>query len=173
MSSFLFFLFVMLGAALLQTSPLLFSVGGGWRVDLLLLVVVYASLFWGEQQALVVGFCAGLGQDALSSELLGTHALSKTLSAFVILSLRRHVHVQSLVAQELLTLTALLTDTAARLALMAMVHVPLWSLAVLAPALLQQLGLSVLLAPLVCQGLHLLTQPLRISPKHGTERVVT
>ena len=34
-------------ALLAQTSPLLFTVGPGLRVDLTLMVVVYFSLFWG------------------------------------------------------------------------------------------------------------------------------
>ena len=58
-------------ALLLQTSPLLFTVGPGLRVDLTLLVVVYFSLFGGGERALVLGFLTGLCQDALSSEVLG------------------------------------------------------------------------------------------------------
>ncbi len=51
-------------ALLAQTSPLLFTVGSGLRVDLTLLVVVYFSLFWGGERALVLGFLTGLCHDA-------------------------------------------------------------------------------------------------------------
>jgi len=60
-------------ALLAQTSPLLGTVGSGLRVDFTLLVVVYFSLFWGGERALVLGFLAGLCHDALSSETLGVN----------------------------------------------------------------------------------------------------
>src|SRR6266487_6468876 len=86
-------------ALLAQTSPLLFTVGPGLRVDLTLMVMVYFSLFWGWKRALVLGFLTGLCHDALSSEVLGLSALSKTLTAFVVHTLSRNVQVQSLIAQ--------------------------------------------------------------------------
>jgi rod shape-determining protein MreD len=105
-------------AFVLQTSPLFFSVGAGWRVDLALLVVVYFSLFWDVQRALLVGFVIGLCQDALSSELLGLSALSKSLSAFAVYSLCRNVQAHSLIAQGLAACLAVLVDTSVRLLVM-------------------------------------------------------
>jgi len=90
-------------ALLAQTSPLLFTVGPGFRVDLTLVVVVYVSLFWGEERALVSGFVTGLCQDALSSDVLGVNAFSKSLTAFVVHTLSRNMEAQSLLAQSLFT----------------------------------------------------------------------
>src|SRR5215813_14350917 len=102
-------------ALLAQTSPLLFTVGRGLRVDLTLMVVVYFGLFWGWKRALVLGFLTGLSQDVLSSEVLGLGALSKTLTAFVVHTLSRHVQVQSIMVQVLFTGLAVAVDTLARL----------------------------------------------------------
>src|ERR671922_1369993 len=90
-------------ALLAQTSPLLATVGSGLRVDLALLVVVYFSLFWRGQRPLVLGFLTGLLQDALSSDVLGLNALSKTLTAFTVHALCQNVQVHSLIAQGLFT----------------------------------------------------------------------
>ena len=150
---------------LVQTSPLLFAAGSAWRVDLVLLVVVYFSLFWGGQQALLLGFWAGLAQDALSSELMGLHALSKSLAAFVVLSLCRQVQVQNLAAQELFALVAFLTDTLARLMLMGILQMRLWSFAAMIVPMLQQLLLTAVLVPLVCWGLQLAVHCLRVGPE--------
>src|SRR5438552_10629062 len=98
-------------ALLAQNSPLLFTVGAGLRVDLILMVVVYFSLFWGWKRALVLGFLTGLCHDALSSEVLGLSALSKSLTAFVVHTLSRNVQGQSLIAQVLFTALAVAVDT--------------------------------------------------------------
>src|SRR5262247_4055716 len=135
---------VVLLALLVQTSPLLFTVGPGLRVDLTLMVVVYFSLFWGWKQALVLGFLTGLCQDALSSEVLGLSALSKTLTTFVVHSLSRHVHVQSLTVQVLFTCLAIAGST-----------------------FVQQTLLSILLAPCVYYGLQSAMQYGHIRPDKG------
>src|SRR2546428_10448900 len=108
-------------ALLAQTSPLLFTVGSGLRVDLTLLVVVYFSLFWSGGRALVLGFLTGLCHDALSSEVLGLSALSKSLTAFVVHTLSRNVQGQSLIAQVLFTALAVAVDTLGRLVVLGVV----------------------------------------------------
>src|SRR5262245_14641632 len=140
-------------ALLAQTSPLLFTVGSGLRVDLTLLVVVYFSLFWGGERALVLGFLTGLGHDALSSEVLGLSALSKSLTAFVVHTLSRNVQVQSLIAQVLFTGLAVAVDTLARLVVL-VVQLRTLALPVMLSTFVQQLLLSVLLAPCVCYVLQ-------------------
>src|SRR5262247_2749858 len=135
---------VILLALLAQTSPLLFTVGPGLRVDLTLMVVVYLGLFWGWKRALVVGFLTGLCQDVLSSEVLGLNALSKTLTAFVVHTLSRHVHVQSLTVQVLFTCLAIAGST-----------------------FVQQTLLSILLAPCVYYGLQSAMQYGHIRPDKG------
>src|SRR5215471_5102541 len=111
-------------ALLAQTSPLLFTVGPGLRVDVALMVVVYFGLFWGGERALVLGFLAGLCQDTLSSEMLGLGAFTKTLTAFVVYTMSRHVHVQSLIVQVLFTCLAVAIDTLARLVVMLVFQLP-------------------------------------------------
>jgi len=141
-------------ALLAQTSPLLFTVGPGLRVDLTLVVVVYFSLFWGGERALVLGFLTGLCQDALSSEVLGLSALSKSLTAFVVYTLSRHVQVQSLMAQGLFTCLAVTVDTLARLVVMVVFQLPMLAWPIVLSTFVQQTLLSVLLAPCVCYGLQ-------------------
>jgi len=151
-------------ALLAQTSPLLFTVGSGLRVDLTLLVVVYFSLFWGGERALVLGFLTGLCHDALSSEVLGLSALSKSLTAFVIHTLSRNVQVQSLIAQVLLTALAVAVDTLARLVVLVVFQLRTLAVPVVLSTFVQQLLLSVLLAPCVCYVLQL-----AVKPGHGRQ----
>src|SRR5712692_7358452 len=141
-------------ALLAQTSPLLFTVGPGLRVDLTLVVVVYFSLFWGGERALVLGFLTGLCQDALSSEVLGLSALSKSLTAFVVYTLSRHVQVQSLMAQVLFTCLAVTVDTLARLVVMVVFQLHMVAFPIMLSTFVQQTLLSILLAPCVCYGLQ-------------------
>ena len=150
-------------ALLAQTSPLLFTVGSGLRVDLTLLVVVYFSLFWSGERALVMGFLTGLCHDALSSEVLGLSALSKSLTAFVVHSLSRNVQVQSLMAQVLFTSLAVAVDTLARLVVMVVFQLRTVAFPAVLSTFVQQLLLSILLAPHVYYVLQL-------AVKHSHER---
>ena len=154
-------------ALLVQTSPLLFTVGPGVRVDLPLVVVVYVSLFWGGERALVLGFLTGLCQDALSSEVLGLSALSKTLMAFVVHTLSRHVHVQSLTVQVLFTCLAVAVDTLTRLVVLMVFQLPSLALPIVFSTFVQQTLLSILLAPCVYYGLQSAMQYGHIRPDKG------
>jgi rod shape-determining protein MreD len=60
-------------------------------VDLPLIVVVYVALQRDALQALFVGAAAGLATDIFSSGLLGAGGFSKTLVAFIIVSLATRV----------------------------------------------------------------------------------
>ena len=154
-------------ALLAQTSPLLFTVGSGLRVDLTLLVVVYFSLFWGGERALVLGFLTGLCHDALSSEVLGLSALSKSLTAFVIHTLSRNVQVQSLIAQILFMALAVVVDTLARLVVMVVFQLHMVALPIVLSTFVQQTLLSLLLAPCVCYGLQSAMQDGRVRQDKG------
>ena len=154
-------------ALLAQTSPILFTVGPGLRVDLTLMVVVYLSLFWGWKRALVLGFLTGLGQDALSSEVLGLSALSKTLTAFVVHTLSRHVHVQSLTVQVLFTCLAVAVDTLARLVVLMIFQLASLALPVVFNTFVQQTLLSILLAPCAYYGLQSAMQYGHVRPDKG------
>ena len=154
-------------ALLAQTSPLLFTVGPGLRVDLALIVVVYFSLFWDWKRALVLGFLTGLCQDALSSEVLGLSALSQTLTAFVVHTLSRHVQVQSLIVQVLFTCLAVAVDTLARLVVLMVFQLPSLALPIVCSTFVQQALLSILLAPCVYYGLRSAMQYGHIPPDKG------
>jgi rod shape-determining protein MreD len=162
-----------LAALLLQTSPLLFTVGPGLRIDMVLLVVVYFSLFWSGPRALGVGFIAGLCQDVLSSGSLGLHAFSKSLSAFAVHMLCCNVQVQHVLAQSVFTCVALVVDTLAHLLVTALFQLnPLNFQVMLLHTFVQQILLSVCCAPAVCYGLQALAQILQIRP-HKSQRHAT
>jgi rod shape-determining protein MreD len=155
-----------LAALLLQTSPLLFTVGSELRIDVTLLVVVYFSLFWSGPRALGVGFVAGLCQDVLSSGSLGLHAFSKSLSAFAVHMLCRNVQVQHALAQSVFTCLALVVETLAYLLVMAMFQFNTLSFQmVFLHTFAQQTLLSVCCTPVVCYGLQALAQGLQVRPE--------
>jgi rod shape-determining protein MreD len=154
-------------ALLAQTSPLLFTVGPGLRVDLTLMVVVYFSLFWNWKRALVLGFLTGLCQDVLSSEVLGLNALSKTLTTFVVHILSRHMQVQSLTVQVLFTCLAVAVDTLARLLVLMVFQLPRLALPIVFSTFVPQTLLSSLLAPCVYYGLQSAMQYGHIRPDKG------
>lgn len=70
-------------ALTLQTTLARFTIGGETPVDLVLVVVVYASLVGGPVSGLLTGTVGGLAQDALSGGLVGVGGLAKTLVGFV------------------------------------------------------------------------------------------
>lgn len=51
--------------------------------DVVLLWVVFIALRFGQVEATVGGFCAGLLQDLIAGQLLGLAALAKTITGFV------------------------------------------------------------------------------------------
>lgn len=151
---------------LVQTSPWLAPLDSGWRVDLALLVVVYYGLFWRGERALILGFLTGFWQDALSSEVLGLHALSKTLTVFIIQIACRHVQIHSLVAQVVFTGLAMVIDSLARMLVMLLFQLQMVELELFLPTLVQQTMLSLCLGPLVCRSLQALAKGLRL--RQGT-----
>lgn len=154
-------------ALLAQTSPLLFTVGSSVRVDVSLLLVVYVSLFWGGERALVSGFMTGLCQDALSSNVLGLHACSKSLTAFVVHIWSRHVEAQSLMAQGLFTSLAVAVDTGVRLLLMLVLQLPMVALPFVLRTYVHQTLLSLLVAPCVCYSLQWAMRLGHVRPDKG------
>ena len=66
----------------LQTTLTRF-IGGTIAVDLVLVVVVYASLVSGPATGLLTGTFAGLIQDALSIGVIGIGGLAKTIVGFL------------------------------------------------------------------------------------------
>lgn len=69
-------------------------------VDLPLIVVVYFALQRDAMQALIVGVAAGLAADALGGGgLLGAGGFSKTLTAYLIVSLATRVNIDNPLAR--------------------------------------------------------------------------
>ena len=68
---------------LLQTLFLPFVSLGGFLPDLFLPWLVYVALRRGQLEATVVGFAAGLLQDATATQFFALATLSKTLAAFL------------------------------------------------------------------------------------------
>lgn len=162
---------MLLLALLLETNPLLFTVGAGLRLDLTLLVVVYGSLFWGGERASVLGFLAGLCQDALSSEVFGLQALSKSVVAFVIQALCTNVQVHSVIAQSLFTGLAISLDTVIRAVVLSVLHGQTVAFTTVCSLWLQQTLVSMVLAPAAYQGWQALVQQVQSrqekGPRHG------
>jgi rod shape-determining protein MreD len=162
------YIIIVLVAFLAQTSPLLTTIGSGWRIDLALLVVVYFSLFWNGQRALIFGFTTGLLQDALSSETLGVNGLSKTLVVFVLQLLCRNVQVHSPIAQGLFACLAIAIDTCARITIMLMFQLNAFEPRIILITMAQQMVLSLLIIPFICRTIQALEYGLRIRQRGDT-----
>jgi rod shape-determining protein MreD len=70
-------------AVALQTMLARFAGGGTEAVDLVLVVVVYASLAGGPVTGILSGSGAGIVQDALSGGVVGIGGLAKAIVCFV------------------------------------------------------------------------------------------
>lgn len=55
---------------------------GSWHIDLVLVGVVYAAVYWGPAAGILAGTLGGLTQDLLSSGVVGVGGLAKTLVGF-------------------------------------------------------------------------------------------
>ena len=158
----LLYVLALLIALLGQTNTLFSTVGSGLRVDFALLIVIYFSLFWRGSRPLVLGFLTGLFQDALSSEVLGLNALSKTLTAFTVQTLCRNVQTHSLIAQGLFTGLAIIVDTLGRLIVMIIFQLNTFEPRLIVSTLVQQTLVSLCLVPFVCRGLQVLAKGLHV-----------
>ena len=80
-------------------------------IDLPLIVVVYFALKRDALQGLVIGAVAGLATDAVSGGLLGANGFSKTLTAYVIVSLATRIMIDNPLARIPVLAGAALFDT--------------------------------------------------------------
>ena len=71
-------------ALAVQTTLARFVIGGGVRVDLVLVVVVYIALTSGSVTGVWTGTVGGIAQDALSGGIIGVGGLAKTIVGFVV-----------------------------------------------------------------------------------------
>ena len=73
-SMFILLIFALL---LIQASVMPVFISSSVRPDLLLILTVSCGLLFGREQAVGIGFFAGLLQDLASGNIFGTHTLSK------------------------------------------------------------------------------------------------
>ena len=71
-------------ALVLQSTLAGFSMTAGTRVNLVLVVVVYAALAFGPVTGMLAGTAGGLAQDAIASGIVGVGGLSKTVVGFLV-----------------------------------------------------------------------------------------
>ena len=69
-------------SVLLQMVAARYMVGGVWHVDLVLVGVVYAAMYWGPAAGILSGTLGGVTQDLLTSGVVGVGGLAKTLVGF-------------------------------------------------------------------------------------------
>ncbi|MCU0611274.1 MAG: rod shape-determining protein MreD [Candidatus Eisenbacteria bacterium] len=74
---------VALGAAMANAMVGRWLLIGQWRPDILVISIVYLGLTSGPNPAVIVGFLAGLYQDLYAPPILGTHALSYTVTGYL------------------------------------------------------------------------------------------
>lgn len=69
-------------AVALQMAAARVLVGGRWQIDLVLVGVTYAAIYWGPAAGILAGTAGGLLQDLLSHGIVGVGGLAKTLVGF-------------------------------------------------------------------------------------------
>jgi len=69
-------------AVALQMAVARVAVGGRWQIDVVLVGVTYAAIYWGPAAGILAGTVGGLLQDLLSHGIVGVGGLAKTLVGF-------------------------------------------------------------------------------------------
>jgi rod shape-determining protein MreD len=69
-------------AVALQMAAARVAVGGRWQIDLVLVGVSYAAIYWGPAAGILAGTAGGLLQDSLAHGIVGVGGLAKTLVGF-------------------------------------------------------------------------------------------
>ena len=162
-----FYGLAMIVALVLQTHLVFDGISIVWHVDLALLVMVSGCLQWEERRVLVFGFCTGLMHDALSSDVMGLHAVSKTVVAYTVLLLSRHVQSHGLVWQSGLAALATVLDTASRLFVLAVLQSRGYPLSMMLRVVMAHLLLGAVLMPLIHLSLRATMQVLRLRSEPG------
>jgi rod shape-determining protein MreD len=66
----------------LQMAAARVAVGGRWQIDLVIVGVCYAAIYWGPAAGILAGTAGGLLQDLLAHSIVGVGGLAKTLVGF-------------------------------------------------------------------------------------------
>jgi rod shape-determining protein MreD len=164
---FVFYFLAVIVALVLQTHVVFHGVSAVWHVDLALLVMVSGCPQWAERRALVFGFITGLMDDALSSDVMGLHAVSMAVVAYTTLLLSRHMQPHSLVLQSGFAALATALDTAVRLFVLAVFQSRVYPLSLILQVVLPQVLLGAVCMPLIHTGLRVTMQVLNLCPTQG------
>jgi rod shape-determining protein MreD len=78
--------------------------------NLFLVATIFIALFRSPMEAQLFGLAAGLIQDAFSNEIVGLNALSKTVLAYAVASLRQVVMIKGTPQRAVVFLFATLAD---------------------------------------------------------------
>ncbi len=162
----IFYFLAVIVALVLQTHLVFHHLSVVWHVDLALLVIISGCLQWQERRALMFGFITGLMHDALSSDVMGLHAVSKAVVAYAALLLSRHVQSHNLVLQSGFAALATALDTATRLFVLAILQARAYPLSMILQVVIPHVLLGAICMPLIHTGLRAIMQALRIRP-HG------
>lgn len=87
----LFFAVMFVGSVVLQSTLFHFIKLDGVKPDLLLVVVVLSAVLQGKRTGAAVGFGYGLIEDLLIGRYIGSQALTKMLTGYIIGNLERKV----------------------------------------------------------------------------------
>ncbi len=162
-----FYILAVMVVLVLQTHWTFHHVSVAWHVDLALLVMVSGCLQWGERRALLFGFITGLMHDALSSDVMGLNAVSKSVVAYVALLLSRNVQSHSLVLQSGYAALATALDTATRLFVLAVFQSRTYPLSMILQVVIPHVLLGAVFMPLIHTGLRATMQLLNLRPEQG------
>jgi rod shape-determining protein MreD len=162
-----FYFLAVLLALVLQTHVVFHSVSVAWHVDIALLVMVSGCWQWGERRALAFGFITGLMYDALSSDVMGLNAVSKTVVAYAALLLSRHVQSHSLVLQSGFAALATALDTATHLFVLALFQSRAYPLPMILQVVIPHLLLGAICMPLIHTSLRATMQTLHLRHEQG------
>lgn len=161
----MFYFLAVIVALVLQTHLLFREVSSVWHVDLALLVMVAGCLQWEERRALLFRFITGLMHDALSSDIMGLHAVGKAVVAYAAILLSRHVQSHSLVLQSGFAALATALDTATRLFVLAVFQSRAYPLSMILQVVIPHMLLGALCMPLIHTGLRVTMQALNLRPQ--------
>jgi len=162
-----FYLLAVIVALVLQTHAVFHHLGTAWHVDVALLVMVSGCLQWEARRTLLFGLMTGLMHDALSSDVMGLHAVSHTVVAYATLLFARHVQSHSPVLQSGFAALATILNTATQLFVLAVLQSRLYPLSMILQVVLPHAILGAIGMPFIHTGLRVAMQTLHVRPGRG------
>ncbi len=127
-----------------QAVLLPFIFNNGIKPDILLIIVVASGLLAGREQAIGIGFFAGLMQDFASGNIFGLNTLSKMATGYVAGLAERKVFKESIVLPVLAIILATLLNSAMIQALLFLLGYKMEVVSMLQHQILPSLGYNIL-----------------------------